>query len=98
MGPGSDTHPDSPEGRVHRKQLRPSSEHLQRESSKFNPKRNESDTTHPDPSVAVNVSLPPWGAEIEFLIDNLLVRVHLIIEMILVDRPCAMGVWIPFSR
>ena len=32
------------------------------------------------------------AAEREFLIDNLLVRIHLIIEMILVDRPCAMGV------
>ena len=30
--------------------------------------------------------------EREFLIDNLLVRVYLIIEMILVDRHCAMGV------
>ena len=28
--------------------------------------------------------------EKEFFIDNLLVRIHLIIEMILVDRPCAM--------
>ena len=27
--------------------------------------------------------------EREFFIDNLLVRIHLIIEMILVDRPCA---------
>jgi hypothetical protein len=27
-----------------------------------------------------------------FFIDNLLVRIHWIIEMILVDRPCAMGV------
>ena len=26
------------------------------------------------------------------LYDNLLVRIHLIIEMILADRPCAMGV------
>jgi len=34
----------------------------------------------------------------EFFIDNLLVRIHLIIEMILVDRPCATGVCIPFSR
>ena len=25
-------------------------------------------------------------------IDNLLVRIHLIIEIVLVDRPCAMGV------
>jgi len=30
--------------------------------------------------------------EREFFIDNLLVRIHLIIEIILVDRPCAMGV------
>ena len=30
--------------------------------------------------------------EREIFIDNLLVRVHLIIEMILVDRPCVMGV------
>ena len=30
--------------------------------------------------------------EREFFIDNLLVRIHLIIEMIIVDRPCAMGV------
>ena len=29
--------------------------------------------------------------EKEFFIDNLLVRIHLIIDMILVDRPCAMG-------
>jgi len=28
----------------------------------------------------------------EFFIDNLLVRIHLIIKMFLVDRPCAMGV------
>ena len=30
--------------------------------------------------------------ERESVIDNLLVRLHLIIEMILVDRPCTMGV------
>ena len=30
--------------------------------------------------------------ESELFIDNLLVRVHLIIEVILVDRPCATGV------
>ena len=28
----------------------------------------------------------------DFFIDNLLVRIHVIVEMILVDRPCAMGV------
>ena len=31
-------------------------------------------------------------AEREFFIDNLLVRIHFIVEIILVDRPCAMGV------
>jgi len=36
--------------------------------------------------------------EREFFIDNLLFRIHLTIEMILVDRPFAMGGWIPFSR
>jgi len=30
--------------------------------------------------------------EREFFIDNLLVRIHFIVEMILVNRPCAMGV------
>ena len=32
------------------------------------------------------------GREREFFIDNLLIRIHLIIVMISVDRPCAMGV------
>ena len=32
------------------------------------------------------------GTERDFFFDILLVRIHLIIEMILVDRPCAMGV------
>ena len=38
--------------------------------------------------------LPPHRAceARDFFIDNLLVRAHYIIEMILVDRPCAMGV------
>ena len=36
--------------------------------------------------------------EREFFIDNLLVRIHIFIVMILVARPCAIGVWIPFSR
>jgi hypothetical protein len=35
---------------------------------------------------------PPSARERELFIDNLLVRIHLIIVMILVDRPCAMGV------
>ena len=42
-----------------------------------------------DDSVDVTVRVFP---EREFFIDNLLVRVHLIIEMILEDRPCATGV------
>jgi len=32
------------------------------------------------------------GRERQLSIDNLLGRIHVIIEMILVDRPCAMGV------
>jgi len=35
---------------------------------------------------------PSREKEREFFIDNLPVRIHLIIEMILVDRPCVMGV------
>ena len=34
----------------------------------------------------------PGGRERHFFTDNLLVRIYLIIEMIVVDRPCAMGV------
>jgi len=34
--------------------------------------------------------IPP--TESDFFIDNLLVRILSIIEMVLVDRPCAMGV------
>ena len=62
----------------------------------------------PSLSYCIGVSVSPWfpasppipssrdarstTEEREFFIDNLLVRIHLIIEMILVDRPCAMGV------
>jgi len=44
--------------------------------------------------VAVDDEIPcsADGRQREFFIDNLLVRIHLIIEMLLVDRPCAMGV------
>jgi len=35
---------------------------------------------------------PVISREREFFTDNLLVQIHLIIEMILVDRSCAMGV------
>jgi hypothetical protein len=34
----------------------------------------------------------PLQREREFSVDNLLVLIHFIIEMILVVRPCAMGV------
>ena len=34
--------------------------------------------------------------ESEFFMGNLLVRIHLIIEMIAVDRPCAMDIQFPF--
>jgi len=34
----------------------------------------------------------PIHPQREFFIENLLVRIHVIIEMILVDRPFAMGV------
>jgi hypothetical protein len=37
-------------------------------------------------------SLCHTAPEREFFIGALLVRIHLIIEMILVDRPCAVGV------
>ena len=36
--------------------------------------------------------MAPPVEEREFFIDNLLVRIHLIIVMILVERSCAMGV------
>ena len=36
--------------------------------------------------------------ERELCIDNLLVRIHLIIEMVLVDRLCFMGVCIPIFQ
>jgi len=44
--------------------------------------------------VEVTLHLP----EREIFIDNLLVRIQIIIEMISVDRSRAMGVSIPFSR
>ena len=44
----------------------------------------------PDP-VPGAVPGVPAITEREFFIDNLLVRIYLIIEMILVDRPCTMG-------
>jgi len=40
----------------------------------------------------MKLGLASMSREREFFIDNLLVRIHLIIEMSLVDRPCAMGI------
>ena len=34
----------------------------------------------------------PKAAKREFFVDNLLDQIYFIIDMILVDRPCAMGV------
>ena len=45
-----------------------------------------------DPGVWLAGRVAGAGAEREFFIDNLVVRIHLIIEMILVDRPRAIGV------
>ena len=45
--------------------------------------------------------VPGLGAIVpqrEVVIDNLPVRIHLMIEMIFEDRPCAMRILIPFSR
>jgi len=41
-----------------------------------------------EPSQATNAQ----AGEQDFFIDKLLVRIHLIIYLILADRPCAMGV------
>ena len=46
----------------------------------------------PKPEPQTRTPGVPRGGGREFFIDNLLVRVYLIIEMISVDRPCAMGV------
>jgi len=43
-------------------------------------------------SIGKTSSTMGYAREREFFIDKLLVRIHLIIEMILVDRPCALGV------
>ena len=47
------------------------------------------------PADTINRLLPRASRQFlkkEFFVDNLLVRIHLIIEIISVDRPCAMGV------
>jgi hypothetical protein len=46
-------------------------------------------TPIPNPEPSNAEGMRPGG---EFLIDNLLIRIRLIIEMISVDRPCAVGV------
>ena len=44
------------------------------------------------PTADLLIKLMVYFREREIVIENLLVRIHLIIEMISVDRPCAMGV------
>ena len=46
----------------------------------------------PQPLSFSRLTRLPRCAEREIFVDNLLVRVHWIIEMIVVERPCAMGV------
>jgi len=41
---------------------------------------------------AIQLTRAVWAGMREFFIDNVLVQIHLIIEMILVDRPCTMRV------
>jgi len=45
----------------------------------------------PKPDLFIPLS-SEYGREREFFIDNLLVRMHFIIEMKLVDRACAIGI------
>ena len=70
--------------------LNPQPSTLNPEPSTLNPQPStlspQPSTLNPQPS-----TLNP-NAERELSFDNLLVRIHLNIEMILVDRPCAMGV------
>ena len=40
----------------------------------------------------VDCGLQIHRAEREFFIDNLMVRIHIIVQMILVDRPCTVEV------
>ena len=44
------------------------------------------------PQSRASLLLKPLQREREFFIDNLLVQIHLIIEIVLADRPCAIGV------
>jgi hypothetical protein len=55
------------------------------------PTRAESLERHPA-RISQPLRVDTVSREREFFIDNLLVRIHLIIEKFLVDRPCAMGV------
>ena len=53
----------------------------------------EYDSPYPQPStLSPDSKVAHELHEREFFIYNLLVRIHLIIQIILVDRPCAMGV------
>ena len=46
----------------------------------------------PPPQQTSSLASPGGQTERDFIVDNLLVRIHLMIEKILVDRPCAVGV------
>ena len=45
-----------------------------------------------DVGLGATQHLPACHRERDFFIDNLLLQIHLIIEMIFVDRPCALRV------
>ena len=51
---------------------------------------NAADETYPLPALVNKTCVVQSSARV--FIDNLLVRFHMIVGMILVDRPCAMGV------
>ena len=61
-------------------------------------RRNGRGRSAPLPHLSILLSFPGPPYEKEFLVDNLLVRIHSLIETNLVDRPCAMGVGIPFFQ
>ena len=53
---------------------------------------NEEEEEEQQLSAADDAEVEPGTTNREFIFDHLLVQIYLIIEMILVDRPCAMGV------
>ena len=49
------------------------------------------------PNTPASKHPPRYNSKREFFTDNLLVRIHLLIEMNLVNRPCAMGFEFPLN-